>query len=210
MTTTSHEVAEALTLDVHLGDPRTVAEILAATNAIAHGHFELLSGDHADSFIRFSRVAERPTALETTIQWLLPSVAAWLPEAVLVPSTAGVALGWMLAQRLGLPLALADVGPDGRANGVHGADAIREKRLVLVNDVVTTGHGIATLAGVAADAGGTVAGATWFLSRSTANVGAMIGAPVSYVGELLLPHWSPTSCPLCGRGEPITPGVEIN
>src|SRR5688572_18075603 len=116
MTATAPEISDALTLRARLGDPRTVSDILATTDAIAHGHFELLGGDHADTFIRFSRVAERPTALETTTQWLLPSVAAWLPEAVLAPVTAGVALGWTLAQRLGLPLVLADVGLDGRAH----------------------------------------------------------------------------------------------
>jgi len=38
----------------------------------------------------------------------------------------------------------------------------------------------------------------------------MIGAPVSYVADLPLSHWSPTSCPLCAGGEPLTRAVEIN
>ena len=46
--------------------------------------------------IKFSRIAERSTALETTTQWLLPSVAAWLPDVVVAPATAGVALGWTI------------------------------------------------------------------------------------------------------------------
>lgn len=210
MTATALAHSDALTLRARLGDPRTVGDILAGTDAIAHGHFELLNGDHADSFIRFSRVAERPAALEMTAQWLLPSVSAWVPDAVLAPATAGVALGWTLAQRLGLPLVLADVDADGRAGGVSDPDALRGRHLLLVNDVVTTGRGMAALAKVAADAGATVAGATWFLSRDAVDVSELIGAPVTYVGDLLLAHWQPASCPLCVRHEPVTRAVEIN
>ena len=82
--------------------------------------------------------------------------------------------------------------------------------VLLVNDVVTTGRGMAALARVATEAGATVAGATWFLSRDTIDLAATIGAPVSYVGDLLLSHWAPPSCPLCARDEPVTRAVEIN
>jgi orotate phosphoribosyltransferase len=140
--------------------------MIANTDALIYGHFELLGGDHADTFIKFSRIAERSTALETTTQWLLPSVAAWLPDVVVAPATAGVALGWTLARRLGLPLVLADVGADGRAVAVPDAESLRDHRALLVNDVVTTGRGMTALAQVANNAGATVAGATWFLSYS--------------------------------------------
>ncbi len=129
---------------------------------------------------------------------------------MLAPATAGVALGWTLARRLGLPLVLADVGADGRAYAVHDRDSLPERRALLVNDVVTTGRGMAALARVATDAGATVAGATWFLSRGSVDVTETIGAPVSYVGDLLLSHWSPASCPLCARREPLTRALEIN
>lgn len=210
MTATVPEVHAGPTLRVRLGDPRTVTEMLGSTDALAHGHFELLDGDHADTFIRFSRIADRPAALETTAQWLLPSAAAWLPEAVLAPATAGVALGWTLARRLGLPLVLAEVGPDGRAVGVREAESIQHRRVLLVNDVVTTGRGMAALARVATDADATVAGGTWFLSRSDVNVSQMIGAPVSSVGDLLLARWPPEACPRCRRGEALTRALEIN
>jgi adenine/guanine phosphoribosyltransferase-like PRPP-binding protein len=119
-----------------------------------------------------------------------PSVAAWLPDSVLAPATAGVALGWTLARRLGLPLVLADVGANGRAVAVHDAENLRDRRVLLVNDVVTTGHGIAALAHVANEARATVAGATWFLSRGDADVSEAIGAPVSCIGDFLLSRWS--------------------
>ena len=210
MTATTLAEPHALTLRARLGDPRTVGDILAGTDAITHGHFALLDGDHADSFIRFSRVAERPAALEMTADWLLPSVSAWLPDVVLAPATAGVALGWTLAQRLGLPLVLANVDADGRAHDVNDPEALRDRHVLLVNDVVTTGRGMAALARVATEGGAAVAGGAWFLSRDTVDVSELIGAPVSYIGDLLLPHWPPASCPLCAGNEPVTSAVDIN
>jgi orotate phosphoribosyltransferase len=131
-------------------------------------------------------------------------------QVVLAPATAGVALGWTLARKLGLPLVLADVGADGRALTLRAGDTIQDLRVLLVNDVVTTGRGMAALARVATEAGATIAGGTWFLSRSDADVGEMIAAPVSSIGDLLLPRWSPEGCPLCTRGDALVPALEIN
>jgi orotate phosphoribosyltransferase len=210
MTVTAPEFRDHSIVRARLGDPRTVSEMIANTDALIYGHFELLGGDHADTFIKFSRIAERSTALETTTQCLLPSVAAWLPDVVVAPATAGVALGWTLARRLGLPLVLADVGADGRAVAVPGAESLRDQRVLLVNDVVTTGRGMTALAQVANNAGATVAGATWFLSRGDTDVTEMIGAPVSCIGDLLLSRWPAALCPLCTDGEPLMRAVEIN
>jgi orotate phosphoribosyltransferase len=210
VTTTAPEAHEAPTLQIRLGDPRLLTEMLFTTEAIAHGHFELLGKDHSDTFIRFSRIAKRTDALDTTAGWLLPSVAAWMPDAVLAPATAGVALGWTLAGKLGVPVVLADVGDDGRAIPLRDPDAIAGMRVLLVNDIVTTGTGLLALANVARSAGATVAGATWFLARSDVDVGVLIGSPVSSVGELALPRWARKDCPLCRHGAELTPAIEVN
>ena len=201
---------EPQTLRVRLGDPRLLTEMLTESDALEHGHFELLSGHHAETFIRFSRSAKHSPSLETTARWLLPSVAAWLPEVVLAPATAGVSLAWTISRQLGLPLVLADVGDDGRALPLAQAENVANKRVLLVNDVVTTGTGMEVLASVARDAGAVVAGGTWFLARNDVDVAAMIDAPTSSVGDLPLKQWSRQACPLCDRGDDLTRALEIN
>lgn len=201
---------EPRTLRVRLGDPRLLTEMLTESNALEHGHFEMLSGHHAETFIRFSRIANHSPSLETTARWLLPSVAAWMPDVVLAPATAGVALAWTLSRRLGLPLVLADVGDDGRALPLAEAENVANMRVLLVNDVVTTGTGMEVLASVARDAGAVIVGGTWFLARNDVDIAAMIDAPVSSVGDLPLKQWSREACPLCDRGDDLTRAVEIN
>lgn len=86
----------------------------------------------------------------------------------------------------------------------------RGQRVLVVNDIVTTGRGMSALARVATDAGVTIAGGAWFLSRGRVDVGEFIGGPVSHVCDLLLSHWSPASCPLCARSESLSSAIEIN
>lgn len=203
-------VRDAPKLRVHLGDPRVVSDMLASTGALNYGHFELLGGDHSDSFIRFSRIAEQTPALEVTTQWLLPSVAAWMLDAIVAPATAGVALAATLGKRLGLPVTLADVDDNGRAIALHTPELVADRRVLLVNDVVTTGNGMAALAQVARDAGAVVAGGAWFLTRNDIDVSELLEAPACAIGDLLLPQWSADSCPLCASGETLMHAAEIN
>jgi len=207
---TAIAVRNATALHVNLGDPRAVAQMLAETRSLVGGHFELLGGSHSDTFVRFSRVAAQPEALDTTARWLLPSVSAWMPDVVAVPTTAGVALAATLAKRLGLTLALADVGEDGRPRGFHSPDGLADRRVLLVNDVVTTGDGVCALAELVRDAGAVVAGATWFLTRDDVTVSDRINAPTAAIGELHLAQWSLDECPLCASGEDLTRAAEIN
>lgn len=81
---------------------------------------------------------------------------------------------------------------------------------LVVNDLVTTGEGITALAQVAAESEAVVAGAAWFLSRSSVDVSEMVGAPVAAIGVLELRSWSPELCPLCASGLPLTAAIEIN
>ena len=198
-------------LRAKLGDPRLLAEMIVQDDVVSEGHFELLGGAHSDRFIRFSRIATEADHLELVTDWLLPTVAAWLPTAVVAPSTAGVALATTLARRLGLQLFLATIGEDGRAIGIHDAGtALEGARVLLVNDVATTGQGIAALAKAAGVSGAAVAGACWFVTRAPIDVANMINAPVAALADVDLASWPAGACPLCQRHEALTHAFEVN
>jgi orotate phosphoribosyltransferase len=140
-------------LDVRRGDPSLVRDLLGSPGVFEHGHYELLSGLHTDTFIRFSALARDAEALRTIGDWLTPSLKPWNADALVAPSTAGVALAWTLARRLAVPLHLATPGEDGRAIEIPATDALVGQRILLVNDVVTTGTGMGALARLVEDAG---------------------------------------------------------
>lgn len=201
---------QTLSAHVHLGDPETVGELLATPGAVVDGHFELLSGRHSDRFVAFSRIAEDSRGLDRLAASLLPSLAPLTPDAVVAPRTAGVALGWTLARGLSVPFHLAGVDEHGRPNGLLDEPDLRAGRVLLVNDVVTTGAGLRCLSELVHAAGASVAGAAWFLTRGDVDVSRDLGVTTAHVVTADLNSWPSDRCSLCEQDEPLTLGLDLN
>jgi len=197
-------------LRAYLGDPSMVVDYLARPGVLRTGHFRLLSGLHADRFVAFSRLVDDPHALSAIAGWLTSVVAPWMPTAVLAPSTAGVALGSALGRRLGAPLHIARLDDSGRPDGLLGGVDLCDQQVLLINDVVTTGDGMAALAVVARAAGANVAGGAWFLSRTDVPVSERIEAPTTCVGLLELPAAALEQCAGCRGEEPLEDALDLN
>lgn len=197
-------------LDVRRGDPALVRDLLARDGVIEHGHYQLLSGLHSDAFIRLSAIARDDEALRCIGDWLTPSLKPWEADAIVAPSTAGVALAWTLALRLAAPLHLAAPGDDGRASEITTSEELAGLRVLLVNDVVTTGAGMAALAHLAEAAGARIAGATWFASRSPVDVEELLAAPTAFVVSLDLTAVPAEDCELCRHEIPLERATDLN
>ena len=197
-------------LDIRRGDPALVRDLLAREGVVEHGHYQLLSGLHSDTFIRFSALARDEEALSCIGDWLAPSLKPWQAEAIVAPSTAGVALAWSLALRLAVPLHLAASGKDGRATAITSSEELAGRRIMLVNDIVTTGAGMAALTRVVEDAGAVIAGAGWFALRRPADVEVMINAPTAFVVGLELTAVAAEECDLCQHEVPLERATELN
>lgn len=197
-------------LTVWRGDPDVLAELLSLPGSLLTGHFRLLSGLHSDRFVAFSRITTKPGAPELLADWLLPSLAALRPDAVLAPSTAGVGLGWAIAQRLGAPLYLATLDASGRPETVLGEHDLTGMSILLVNDVVTTGDGLVALADLVRACGAEVSAATWFLSRADIDLTERIAAPSVALARLPLQVWNESECPLCAAGVEVTAATDFN
>jgi orotate phosphoribosyltransferase len=204
------ETSASPTLTVWRGDPDAVVELLSLPGALLTGHFRLLSGLHSNHFIAFSRIAGQAGAVELLSDWMVPSLAPLRPDLVLAPSTAGVGLGWSLAQRLGCPLGLASLDAQGRPAGLLGEESIAGRSVLLVNDVVTTGDGLSALAALVRQRDANVAAATWFASRAEVDVASRIGAPTVVVADLHLDTWSADECPACANGLTLDESLDLN
>lgn len=198
MATVPATTAREVEFRPHLGDPAQVLRLLSADGAIRDGHFRLLSGLHTDVFMAFSAIATDRGNLDAISSWLGPTVDAWAPNAVLAPSTAGVGLAATLARRISAPLHLAAVGADGRPTAILGSTLPASARVLVVNDVTTTGTGIRALADIAGSHGADVVGAAWFASRSGRP--AHLDLPTAHVVDVNLSASGPGECPLCAAG----------
>lgn len=193
-----------------VGDPDRAGRLILARGGLQHGHFRLLGDLHTDVFVTFSKIAGDRMSLDLVARWLYPSIAAWVPDALFAPSTAGVGLASSIARILEVPLYLAQLDETGRASGVIGDADFTGLQVGLVNDVVTTGGGLQKLKGVAQDAGAEVVGASWFVSRRPVAVHELLGVPTSHVLDLELPAWSVDDCQLCSTDLPLEDALDLN
>lgn len=203
-------VSGALAARPRLGTLDNVGDLLSRPGVLTRGHYQLLGGAHTDTFVAFSRIACDDSALDTIANWSFGAIASWEPTLVLAPSTAGVGLASTIARKVSARLLLADLDDAGRPCGVLGDSIYSNARVLLVNDVVTTGAGLAALARIARDAGASVAGATWFLSRSTVDVAKMLAAPTVHTVDLVLRSWASTDCPLCEGDASLQRAIDLN
>ena len=192
------------------GPQSAVTELLELPSALLEGHFELLAGAHTKHFLAFSRIAAEPGALDAICGWVVPELEPLRLSAIVSPSTAGAGLGYTLAQRLRAPLHLARVDEHGRALDLSQKTSLRAQRVLLVNDVVTTGQGLKRLAEVVQARGGTVVGATWFLTRSRLDVSEILGVPAIPVAEWDLPVTAQAECIACAAGDVAEQSYDLN
>jgi orotate phosphoribosyltransferase len=185
-----------------------VAELLMSPGTLRTGHYRLLSGLHTDTFFAFSAIAHDARVVRQITAWLAPGAAAWEPDLVLAPTTAGVTLAAGIARDLGVPLALTSLDEQSRAAGVLGQDDLTDMRVVLVNDAFTTGQGLRRLTETAAAAGGQVVGACWFLSRTRTLPDDL--PPFVAVATAELPAWPEAECSMCAEGVPAEQAVDLN
>jgi orotate phosphoribosyltransferase len=198
------------------GLPELMHRALADTGALLHGHFGLHGGKHTEYFIRFRALSRSPQLLGLVADHLVSRIE---PDVgtVIVPESAGFFLGDALAQRLGANIAVARTDLQRRpARSLYNGSIRAGDRVLVVNDVVTTGASLEPLLDLAADHDATVTGVLVFGALDGPGFRAILnrrGVPGDHLLEAG-PAWTlhpPDLCPACVRGDlPLLPAAELN
>lgn len=178
----------------------TEAEVLQAlkeARAILHGHFQLTSGRHSDTYVQCARVLEDPT-LTTR---LAEAIVAALPgdsgiDLVAAPAVGGIVIGFAVAQALGVRFIFSE-----RENGAmcfrRAFDVPEGARVLVVEDVVTTGGSVAEVVGLVREAGGVPVAVASLIDRGGPKA---FDVPLHPLLRLEVDSWEPDSCALCAEG----------
>ncbi|MDR1713855.1 MAG: orotate phosphoribosyltransferase [Coriobacteriales bacterium] len=177
-----------------------VMAVLQQTAAIRHGHFQLTSGRHSDTYIQCARVLEHPRLSYRLAQ----ETVARLPQDLAVdlvasPAVGGILFGFVVAAALDKPLIFSE-RVDGRMALRRSFAVPPGARVLIAEDVVTTGGSVKELEELISDAGGVVAGVVSLIDRGGQPV---FSAPFYPLIQLEVPSWSPEMCELCQNGVEI-------
>jgi len=178
-----------------------ILDVFRRCSALLEGHFRLSSGLHSPGYLQCALVLQHPGHAAALGQDIAAGVAALKPTVVLSPALGGVIIGHEVARALGIRALFAE-----RENAVltlrRGFRLSERERVVIVEDVLTTGGSTKETMEVARAAGATVVAATAIINRSGGR--ASLDVPLHALVELPLPTYQPDRCPLCEQGVLLT------
>ena len=178
-----------------------VIELFTQCGALLDGHFRLSSGLHSPAYLQCALVLQHPQHAASLGAALAERARPLAPTVVLSPALGGVVIGHEVARALSVPALFAE-RRDGRLTLSRGFRIARAERVLVVEDVVTTGGSTRETITVAREAGGQVVGAVAIINRGGPDLG--FGVPFEALAEMTWPAHEPNKCPACAAGVPIT------
>lgn len=175
-------------------------DLFRRCSALLEGHFRLSSGLHSPGYLQCALVLQHPKHAAMLGAALAERVRDLRPSTVLSPALGGLIIGHEVARALGARAIFAE-REDGMLRLRRGFTLADADRVVVVEDVVTTGGSTRETIQVARAAGAQVLAAAAIVDRS--GGAAALDVPLHALMELSLPTYDPDACPLCAQGVPI-------
>lgn len=172
---------------------------LDSTGAVRRGHFKLTSGRHSDTYVQCSALLRNPSVAVRAGE-ALAGLSPGAVDLVFSPAIGAVLIGFTTALALGVPMVFAE-REDGEMKLRRGFEIPRGARVLLVEDVMTTGGSVLELARLAEESGAEVKAIGCIVDRRPA--GAHSPYPVVSLTRIEANSWPADECPLCGRGVPV-------
>jgi orotate phosphoribosyltransferase len=204
-----------------------VLNLFRRSGALLEGHFKLSSGLHSAGYLQCALVLQDPRDAEALGRALADRVRHLRIEAVLSPAMGGIIIGHEVARALGVRAIFAE-RVEGRLALRRGFALKPGERVLVVEDVLTTGLSTRETIDVARGAGADIAGAAAIINRNPAATSGTIAAegrdpaatpgsiaaggrsreqeedvPFAALADYVLPNYQPDACPLCAEGTPV-------
>ena len=184
--------------------PRSQEAILDTfkqSGAFLEGHFVLTSGLHSPHYVEKFRVLEHPGLTAQLCADFAELYADEKPNVVVGPATGGIILAHETAKQMGVRTMFTE-RVDGSMVLRRGFNLGPEDRVLLVEDVVTTGGSVFEVIDVVRATGAQIVGLAYLVDRSGGNVD--FGIPARALLTLDVVVHQPDDCPLCAEGLEVT------
>lgn len=179
-----------------------VRALLVQTGAIMDGHFLLTSGLHSPHYVEKFNVLQHPAYTAQLCAAMAEKFKDANIETVVGPVTGGILLAHETGKSLGTR-AIFTERVDGKMTFRRGFSLREGERVLIVEDIVTTGGSIKEVIEVVKAAGAVPVAVSMLVDRSggKANFGDV---PSTALLTMDVETYSPDTCPLCAKGVPMT------
>ena len=168
-----------------ISEPEVLAEFRAA-GALLTGHFILTSGLHSPFYLQCARVLMDPARAERLVSALVPRVEPMAADLVVAPALGGIVLGYEIARQLGC-MSIFVERVDGSFTLRRGFEIPAGSRILVAEDVITTGLSTRECIACCRAAGGQVVAVACLVDRSAGK--AELGVPLHCLATLDLPTY---------------------
>ncbi len=218
-------IKPALEIGARAAIARRTEELFRSSGALREGHFQLKSGRHGDAYVEKFAVLSDPAATsELCGFWAAPFAADHADasdrvDLVAGPTTGGVILAFETGRQLGVRAIFAEEVRDAdgttRREFRRGFRIEPGERVLLVDDILTTGGSLIAMLPAVEAMGGEIVECAVLVDRSGRDTNTLTSPttgrtyPLRSLWRLDLPTYEPGAggCPLCANGTPLhTPG----
>lgn len=185
-------------------NPDQILEHFKETDALLDGHFVLSSGLHSPKYLQCALALQYPADAARFGRAIAEQFLGQGVETVASPAIGGLVIGYAVAEALNVRFIWTE-RQDGVMTVRRGFKVREDERILVVEDVITTGGSTRECIAALQKHGANVIGAASIIDRS--NGTADVGVPRISLASLDVPSYKSEECPLCEQGtEAVKPG----
>lgn len=183
---------------------KEILDILRGCGSLLDGHFLLSSGRHSDRYCQCAKLLQYPAKAETVLAAVVDQVRNLGATVIVGPAMGGIVVAYELARQLGIRGVFTE-RVDGEMLFRRGFEIFPGERVLVGEDVVTTGKSTLETVRAIEALGGVVAGLCCIVDRRAP--GTELDFPVFSATGLNVTTFDADDCPLCRCGTPaVKPG----
>ena len=180
---------------------KKLLELLEDSGAILNGHFLLTSGRHSNRYIEKFRVLEKPFELDQVCKEMAEPYKKQNVEIVLGAAIGGILIAGGVGRHLGVNHIFSE-RVDGKMKLRRGFKLPKGIRVLIVEDIITTGGSVFELVELAKENNAEIVGVVNLVERSQNPID--FGVSSTPILHLPSESWEPNQCPLCKDGVEFT------
>jgi orotate phosphoribosyltransferase len=178
-----------------------IVKLLERVGAVRTGHFELTSGRHSGRYVQCALILEHPKHAEQLGRALADLFKDLNVACVISPALGGILAGYEVARALGVRSLFAERDKSGHMALRRGFELSPGERVLVIEDVWTTGGSTRETIGVVEQEGGLVVAAGALIDRSGGKL--ELNVPARALLEMEVPSYEADDCPLCRAGSSV-------